>query len=288
MIEKKVLVKDIEVNYKVFGEGKPPSESVNEVKPLLVLHGWGSKSERWTKVAELLTQIPSEDSSELKLMQKGMQIIVPDLPGFGLTPEPSTAWNLDNYVDFLYEFSEKVPELGREFYLLGHSFGGSVAVKFTIKYNQKIKKLFLISAACVRKVKLSKKILYRLAKIAKVFSFIPGYALLRKAIYKFVLRKSDYPYVKEGIMKETYLKVVSEDLSWRMPFIKVPTVIVWGSKDTSTPLAEAQIVNQKIRNSKLIVVPDAKHSLQLEVPEILAQKIAENIDGELLSLKNIV
>lgn len=264
MIEKKVFIKDIEVSYKLFGD----NSLVQSSKSLLVLHGWGSNSGRWQQVAELLAQ-------------KGIQVIIPDLPGFGLTHEPTTAWNLDNYVDFLNEFSEKVPELGREFYLMGHSFGGSIAVKFTVKHNQKIKKLFLVSAACVRKVKLSKKIFYRLSKIVKVFSFVPGYTLARKAFYKFILRKSDYPHVKEGIMKETYIKVVSEDLSWRLPFIKVPTIIMWGDKDTSTPLADAEIINQKIRNSKLIIVPNAKHSLQLEVPEVLAQKIIDNTDEEL-------
>ena len=276
MKEKKVLVKNIEVNYKVFGEG-PLAHSE---KPMLILHGWGSSSARWEKTAGLLTQ-------------KGIQIVIPDLPGFGETPEPETAWNLDSYVDWLDEFSQKVPELAEEFYLLGHSFGGSLAVKFTVKYNQKVSKLFLISAACVRKVKLSKKIWYRISNVVKVFSFLPGYQLARKGFYKFILRKSDYPYVKEGIMKETYMKVVSEDLSFRLPFIKVLTVIIWGQKDTLTPIGDAEIINSKIQHSKLITIPNVKHSLQLEVPEILAQKIWENLiptpyNEQFLSLKNII
>ncbi len=268
MVEKKVTVKNIETNYKVFGKGKP----------LLVLHGWGSNSGRWHKVAELLAE-------------KNIMAIIPDLPGFGTTPEPASAWNLDSYVEWLNEFCEKIPELNNSFYLLGHSFGGSLSVKFTVKYTQKVKKLFLVSASCVRKVTVMKNFFYRLSKIFKIFSFVPGYQLFRKAFYKFILRKSDYPYVR-GVMKDTYMKVVSEDLSWRLPFVKVPTALIWGNKDTSTPLADAKIIQGKIRNSHLVVVPGAKHSLQIEVPEILAQKVLENLPAstyydQLLSLKNI-
>ena len=78
-------------------------------------------------------------------------------------------------------------------------------------------------------------------------------------------------------MKETYLKVVSEDLSHRLLFIKNPTVIIWGDKDDSTPIADAHFINSNIKDSKLIVLPDRKHSLQLEAPELLVRSIIENI-----------
>src|SRR3989344_6646864 len=112
MEEKKILIKDIETNYKVFGQGLPAQTG----RPMIVLHGWGSNSARWEKVAELLGE-------------KNIQVFVPDLPGFGQTPEPKTAWDLNNYVEWVKEFSEKIPELNHGFFLLGHSFGGSLAVK---------------------------------------------------------------------------------------------------------------------------------------------------------------
>jgi pimeloyl-ACP methyl ester carboxylesterase len=275
MTEKRVLVKNIEINYKVFG---PPAQAIKGY-PMLILHGWGSSSERWQRVGELLAE-------------KNLQVIIPDLPGFGKSQAPGQSWNLDNYIEWVREFTEHIPELTNEFYLLGHSFGGSLAVKFSIKYNQKVSGLFLVSAACVRKLKFSKKLWYRFSKIIKLFSFLPYYNLARKAFYKFILQKSDYPYVK-GVMKETYIKVVSEDLSLRLSFIRVPTTIIWGDKDTLTPLSDAHFINKKIHHSKLIIIPNAKHALQIEVPEVLVEKILENLTvksytEELLSLKNII
>ena len=269
MQESNVLVKNLEVNYKIIGEGKP----------MLILHGWGSSSDRWVKVSEILAQ-------------SGLQVIIPDLPGFGKSQEPAIAWNLDNYAEWVREFSQKIPELKNEFILLGHSFGGAVATKFTIKYNQKVKKLFLIASACVRKYTVIRKIWYRLAKIIKVLSFLPGYDLFRQAVYKFVLRKSDYPNVS-GAMKEIYLNVISEDLSYKINFLKTPTILIWGDRDESTPLVQGRFIQSRIPHSVLCIIPGATHSLHIKTPEALAEKILEHLPKPayqegLLSLKNII
>jgi len=249
-MENSILIKGIQANYKVIGEMG---------KPLLILHGWDSNSDRWVKVAELL-------------VQKGYMVIIPDLPGFGKSQEPAIPWNLDSYVDWLKEFTQQLPELGRGFCLLGHSFGGALASKFSIKYPQQVEKLFLVSAACVRKNAAIKKVFYRISKLVKLFSFLPFYPFLRKAVYKFIIRKSDYIY-QQGFRKETYLNVILEDLSYKVGFIKIPTFLIWGDKDTSTPLEQAQFLQKKIPHAKLTVIPNADHSLHIKMPDILANKI---------------
>ena len=78
-------------------------------------------------------------------------------------------------------------------------------------------------------------------------------------------------------MKETYLKVVLDDLSYKLGFVKIPTVIIWGDKDELTPVENAYLINQKIRNSKIIVIPGIGHDLDRhEHPEILSQSILAN------------
>ncbi len=260
MQEKNVIINNISVNYKVFGD----VDAANPLpkKPFLVLHGWPSSSDKWQKVGELLNQ-------------KNITVIAPDLPGFGKTPAPSQAWSLNNYVEFINEFANHVPELSKGFYLLGHSFGGALSAKFAIKYNQKVEKLFLVSAACIRQKTKAKKGFYYVAKIGKLFSFLPYYSLLRKAFYKFIIRKSDYSHVNEAL-KQTYLNVIADDLSQFLSSIKVPTVIIWGDKDASTPMEDAHFINKKIPHSKLVIINKAGHPLEIEVPEVLSEKIVEN------------
>ncbi len=257
-------INGVKTNYQVFGDKVARdfrvAESPDLGKPFLILHGWGSNSDRWVSVAE-------------KISEKGFKVYVPDLPGFGKSDALTTAWNMNNYVNWLENL---VKELNlNEFYLMGHSFGGALAVKLTIKHAQDVKKLFLVSAASVRK-KTTKKWAYKnISKIVKPFSFFPFYEFFRKAFYKFVIRKSDYVYV-EGVMKETFKNVVFEDLSQFTGFIRTPTVIIWGDKDKSTPIEDAYFMNGKIKNSKLIVLNGFGHILNRDCPEILAEKILEN------------
>jgi len=229
------LLKNLRINYFETGSGKP----------LLVLHGWGSNAERWRQVAEILGK-------------KGYRVFVPDLPGFGKSQEPDAVWGLDEYVLFVNDFAET---LGLDkFFLLGHSFGGALACKFALKYPQKIEKLFLVAAACIREKTQKKKIL----KVLSFFKFVP---FARRFFYRFVL-KSDYPETK-GIMREIFLKVIKDDLSEELSKINLPTVIVWGDKDGVTPLWQGRLINSKIKNSELFVIERQNHALQITVPEEL-------------------
>ncbi len=254
MEEQQIEVKNLKINYKVFGQGE---------KSLLILHGWPSKSDRWVKVAEMLAG-------------KNIKIVVPDLPGFGLSQEPLGAWTINQYVEWLHEFVQSVPELKQDFYLAGHSFGGALSAKYAIQYNQNIKKLFLVSAACVRNRTVAKRGWQYLAKMAKVLAFLPQYELGRKAFYKFIIRKSDYLSISPS-MRQTYLNVISDDLSQGLYFIKVPTIIIWGDKDESTPIEQAQFIHSKIAGSELIIIAGGTHALQLGHPELLAQHMLAHI-----------
>jgi len=259
MFEEEAVINNLKINYKVFGAG--PSATG---KALLILHGWGSDSNKWQKISQAISEI-------------GIKVIVPDMPGFGKSEVPKIPWTFNNYVNFVEEFTKTQPELKGNYYLLGHSFGGAVAVKVAVDTPQQINKLFLIACACIRKKTLLKEISAKFSKIVKIFSFLPYYLFLRKTFYKFIIRKSDYIYTK-GIMKETYLRVISENLACYLSFIRTSTIIIWGDKDEFTPVGNAYLINKKIKDSKLIVIPGAGHNLNKDNQEILIKEIEDNLD----------
>ena len=78
-------------------------------------------------------------------------------------------------------------------------------------------------------------------------------------------------------MKDIYLKIIKEDLSDNLSQVQVSTVIIWGGKDDVIKLKDGQIINQKIKNSKLTVIPEGNHDLEQKIPEILTEKILENL-----------
>jgi len=222
--------------------------------PILILHGWGSCAKNWQRVKELLEN-------------KGYEVFVPDLPGFGQEPPPAAPWNINNYVGWVKDFAEK-NNLGR-FFLLGHSFGGTVATKYVLHYPENIDKLFLAAAAGIRKKNVKKEFLKNISPFFRSFS------LLKKIFYRFFV-KSDYQYTS-GIMREIYLNIVKEDISGLFSQVKVPTIIIWGNKDDITPIADAYFINKEIKDSKLEILPGVGHRIRLEAPDLLVEKILNNI-----------
>lgn len=225
------------------------------MKTLIILHGWGSSKERWNKVKE-------------RLEKEKIEVIVPDLPGF--KTEIREVWNLDKYLDWFYKISSS----REKFFLLGHSFGGRIAIKFAQKYPEKLEGLILVSAAGLKK-----PLSIFQSFFLKISSFILNFPILNKSksffrgfYYRYILRKTDY-LEAQGFMKETFKEVIEENLAPLLPGIKTPTMIIWGKNDKITPLSDAYFMNEKITGSKLELLDNNGHAPYLDAPELLAKKI---------------
>jgi pimeloyl-ACP methyl ester carboxylesterase len=231
--------------------------------PILILHGWGwpISSPQWARVKEILES-------------NGYVVFLPDLPGFGASSAPLKPWTIDDYVEWVREYCRKnnLPQ----FFLAGHSFGGSVAAKFSIKYPERVRKLILADSAGIRKKRLKKEIQKAVAHFLNAFSFMPFYGFVRKAAYRTLFRHSDY-LLTEGVMKETYLNIIREDISDVFSGITLPTLLIWGEKDGITPLRHAYFIEKQITGAKLEIIPNVRHNPQKEAPEILAEKIIKFI-----------
>ncbi|OGE84489.1 MAG: hypothetical protein A2846_03540 [Candidatus Doudnabacteria bacterium RIFCSPHIGHO2_01_FULL_49_9] len=227
---------------------------------ILLLHGWGSSHRYWKKVIDILGK-------------RGVELIVPDMPGFGDNPPPPKPWRGSDYQNWVLKF---IAENGLQtpLILAGHSFGGGLAMKLAIDRPELIKKLVLIASARMYvKKSLYKKILSEIAKFGKKFSpFIPFFDIVRKIVYRFVIREMDYARTS-GTMKATFINVIKEDLTPQIGRIKTPTLIVWGNKDRATPLEHAYLLNEKIDGSELVVIESAGHAVNLEAPEKVAEAV---------------
>ena len=262
MREEKVLINGLEINYKI------SSPLIWKKRcSLLILHGWGGSSSSWVRVQNILAK-------------KGYRVIVPDFPGFGKSKTPPEAWGLKEYSDFILNFIEAV---GLEkFFLLGHSFGGRIAVKFTLLYADKVQKLILCDSAGIKpKTGLKTKLIFILAKIGnaiftpKILSRFKDGA--RNVFYIFLRHKD---YVKaDGTMKEIIKKVLNEDLLQELPQINIKTLLIWGEIDKLVPLKYGHIFKEKIKDSEMIVLPEIGHSPNLETPKKLSEIILKFLNS---------
>ena len=228
---------------------------------IIILHGWQSSKEKWQAVKE-------------NLEKQGLKIIVPDLPGFKKETELKNPWDLDDYINWFKNFSSEISE---PFFLLGHSFGGRISIKYAAQHPEKLKGLILVSAAGIKHKRTFKQnLFFQIAKIGNKFSFLPFFNLFRKAFYKFIVREKDYIHT-QGFLKETFKKIISQDLTPHLSQIKTPTLIIWGEKDKITLLSDANLMNKKIQNSKLEVLKNIGHSPYKEIPIDLANKVVNFI-----------
>lgn len=257
MKEENILIDNLRVNYKIAGSGPA----------ILVLHGWGSSSESWLKIQEFLAK-------------RGYFVVCPDLPGFGKSETPPRPWEVGDYVKWLNNFIEEVKKFSSQsiepFFLLGHSFGGRIAIRLAADYPEKLKKLILCDTAGIKtKPNIKTKIILFTASLGDIlFSLKPLIRFKDIARNFFYMFLSNRDYIKANtIMRETIKKVLEEDLSPELPKIKTKTLIIWGEKDRIVPVKYAYIFKEKIRESKLEILPKIGHSPYLENPKLLSEKI---------------
>ena len=135
----------------------------------------------------------------------------------------------------------------------------------------------LVAAAGIKHQKTFwQKVVYYLAKIASalyIFSFIPAIRrFCRQAFYRFVVRRRDY-YEADGVMRETFKKVINEDLAPYLKQINIPTIIIWGEKDKMTPIEDAYLINDDIKLSLLKILKNHGHAINLDAPDKLTETI---------------
>ena len=238
------------------------------MKPvLLCLHGWGGSKESFTELREAI---------------KGadVEILTPDLPGFGEEREPPHAWTVDDYADWVEEFGGREKLGDRRLLLLGHSHGGRISLKLAVRKSLPISHMYLCAAAGIRHPRHIKRMIgLMMAKTGKFFLSIPGFKQLqplgKKFLYQLV-RVHDYEKASP-VMRDTLIRVTQEDFRPILPFVQVPTDIFWGTEDGMTPIGDAYVMHRGIKDSNLHVFQGVRHRVHRDKAVEIAETIKENI-----------
>lgn len=170
-----------------------------------------------------------------------------DLPGFGES-EVLMPLSVDEVSDVIYDF---VCILGIDKpVILGHSYGGRVAISYASKYP--ISKLVLVSSAGIRqKLKIAKRMKIKLYKI------------LKKCHLKVRMGSKDYLNA-DNIKKIMLVKAVNKDLQEEMKKINSPTLLIYGKDDNVTPLDMGYKIKDNIKDSFLVELDNCGHFPYLE------------------------
>lgn len=229
-----ITINNKKINYEVEGDGKP----------LILLHGW---------LASLETMKPLQ-----KNLAQNFKVYNVDIIGFGKSELPEEPMNTDDYGDFLASF---INQLNIENpILIGHSNGGRTIINYAGRNLGDINKIVLIDSAGIkpkRKPSYYFKV-YTFKLVKNIVKLFPKKLsnLREKALNKF--GSEDYKSSPE-VLRKTMNIILNEDQKSIMPNIKVPTLMIWGDKDTATPLSDAKTMEKLIPNSGIALLEGTGH-----------------------------
>ncbi len=263
------------VIYRVAGSGPP----------VVLIHGMLNSSSHWRSVAMEL----AHDHT----------VVAPDLIGHGDSAAPRGDYSLGAHAASIRDLLAAIG-IDRAS-VVGHSLGGGVAMQFFYQFPQRVERLVLISSGG-----LGREVSPMLRTAA-----LPGVsALLSLTIQPRVLgalAAAGHRLRERALAGGVYLQAIAralrplENADARQAFLttlrsvidvhgqrvsatdrlylleSMPTMIVWGERDNTIPLAHGRRAHEAIPHSYFRTLPDAAHFPHLEDPDGLARVLREFI-----------
>lgn len=228
---------------------------------IVILHGWGLSGERFNGLKDELARL-------------GYRVFAPDLPGFGKSAMPKNPWHLSDYVRFLDSYCKK-NSITKPI-LIGHSFGGRIALKYQKLHPGKTKGLVLTGTPGFTPIARSKIVFFiALAKLGKlIVSLIPlpEFQNSLRRWYYYVVGARDF-YRAQGVMMDIFKAVVREELVTSMLAVDCRCLLLWGGEDIIVPVPIANKMKHVIDNATLVVVPGMDHGFPYKEPKIFSEHV---------------
>ena len=230
-----VRVNGLDTFYSVQGEGTP----------VLLLHGWGVSSQSLAGVQEALAATH--------------RAVAMDLPGFGWSQRPAAVWG---HAEYAHHALGVLDALGiAQATVLGHSFGGRVAIRMAVEHATRVSRLVLVASAGIRPPRSARYyIRVGVVKGMRALFGLPVWGRLgTRLIARLTERVGSRDYRAAGAMRPILVRVVNEDLAPMLPAIQAPTLILWGDRDQEVPRAAMDRMARSIPAARMVVFPGAGH-----------------------------
>ncbi|HUP69070.1 MAG TPA: alpha/beta hydrolase [Acidimicrobiales bacterium] len=225
---------------------------------VLALHGWG------------------RTCADFDAVLQDLDAVALDLPGFGSTPAPPEAWGAAQYAEAV---AAVLDEMATPIVVVGHSFGGRVAVHLAAAEPERVAALVLTGVPLMKVPGGSAKrrrppLQYRMARALNRRGILPDdrmEALRRRH------GSADYR-TATGVMRDVLVRAVNERYEEQLDAITCPVEMVWGEDDAEVRLAVAEAAATRLSGPvNLTVVAGAGHCTPRTAPGELRAAIARGL-----------
>src|SRR5712664_1287633 len=245
---------------------------VGSVPVLVLVHGLrSSKDGDWGRVVAPLS--------------KKYRVIAMDQIGFGRSDKPLIDYKIQTYVDFLNEFLRSLKVEKASF--MGESLGGWISALYAAEISGgahlvPVEKLVLVDAAGLQQDKpipnLNPSTLADMRKLLEAVFYDTSWLSepMLQQIFADKLAKHD-GYTVHSILSNPSL--AAERLDDRLAQIHVPTLVVWGKKDTLLPITSGERYAAGIAGAKLVSFDQCGHVPPVEKTTEFVPVVETFIDG---------
>ena len=234
------------VHYQLLGEG---------TNRILFLHGWGCDLSLMKPVAEQLTG--------------KNRVLLIDFPGHGESGRPPEPWGVPEYGRCLEDLLRKLDFVPCS--VIAHSFGCRVATWLAAEKPELFRKLVFTGGAGIRpqpteEAQKRGERYQKLKKAVQALKKLPlaeGPASRWEQKLKRKYGSRDYNAL-DPEMQKTFVRVINQDLTPLYEKIRASTLLIWGDRDTETPLWMGEEMERRIPDAGLVVLENGTHFAYLE------------------------
>lgn len=222
-----------------------------EAPRILALHGWARSHRDFDALVAPAGEAP-------------LPAIALDLPGFGASPPPPDAWGAADYAEAV---GAVLGEMRSPVVVLGHSFGGRVALHLAVQRPDDVRALVLTGVPLLHP-------LGRSGRVSPVYRVVRGLhrlKLVSDATMEAARQRhgsEDYK-AAQGVMRRVHVRSVNETYEAQLDAVQCPVHLVWGGDDTAAPLELAERALVRLAHGELEVFPDIGHLTPLLIPAAL-------------------
>ena len=245
---------------KSFADGRVFGGSWGSGAPTVVaLHGWRRTHQDFSPVFD--------DPS----FTDGHAAVGLDLFGFGATPPPPEVWGTEEYARHLLPLFDGSDDIADRVVVVGHSFGGRVAVRLARLAPDRIERLVLTGVPLLHRQgrRATPATAYRVVRRLHRMGLIGDD---RMEAVRGRYGSPDYR-AAQGVMRQVLVRVLAEQYGDDLAALACPVDLVWGADDTEVPVEVAERSDALLSTSTLQVLPGIGHLVPTEAPAALRQVV---------------
>lgn len=191
------------------------------------------------------------------------------LRGHGDSGKPLTNYGIDDMAADVVAFMDQVGI--HRATIVGHSMGGAIAQRIAIDHGDRVKKLALLGTVANAGANISiQEFLYFTQILVDpidpslvYFLYITRFFYITPSAY-LDFSAAETLKVPARVWRDALAGLAAANTEGELGLIDVPTLIVWGDRDSIFTAAEQQVLHEGIAGSELLIYAETGHDLHLE------------------------